>query len=604
MKIRYLDGERLRRAIIAACDHARLSRAELNRINVFPVPDGDTGTNLAHTVTSVADELRRNTDPDVSSVAQAAACAGILGARGNCGMILSHWLIGFAEPLRDRTRINVEDLKRAFRNAADHIYGALEQPVEGTMLTVMRETAEEAERVTSSDLTELHERIMARARDALARTPQLLPALKKAGVVDAGAKGFVEWLEGVGALIQGSPIAAATEPIPFGPAEPVVSASFPAHDSDYRFCTEALVRGEGLPADAVVRATLRELGDSLIVIRSADLLKVHIHTDEPEAIFGYLRQLGRLESHKAEDMVAQHDALGRSGRVLARRPVTVVTDSACDLPEAVIRAHGIQVVPLSLIYENQVLRDGIDIDADTFIERLRRGEHPTTSQPPPAAFLDAYAQAAREGDEIVAVLISAALSGTFASAGAAVGQMVAGPDGETPIHLVDSKAASLGQGLLAMKAAELAEAGKAPAHIVRELNRIRERSGIFFTLDTFERLIASGRVGRGRGWLAGAMGIKPILGVDAGGSIQPVAKVRGADALLPRVLKLLADRVGDARAFRFGVVHVDAADMAEEVRAALLDRFGERDVLLSPATPVLATHIGRGAWGVGFMVED
>lgn len=604
MKIRYLDGERLRRAIIAACDHAQLSRAELNRINVFPVPDGDTGTNLAHTVTSVADELRRNTDEDVASVAQAAASAGIVGARGNCGMILSHWLIGFAEPLRDRTRINVEDLKRALRNAADHIYGALEKPVEGTMLTVMRETAEEAERVTSSDLTEFHARIMARARDALARTPQLLPVLKNAGVVDAGAKGFVEWLEGVGALIEGSPVAAVSEPVRFGAAEPVVSAAFPTSASDYRFCTEALVRGDALPADAVVRATLRELGDSLIVIRSADLLKVHIHTDEPESVFAYLRGVGRLESHKAEDMVAQHEALGRDGSGLPRRAVSVVTDSACDLPEAVIRAHGIHVVPLSLIYEDHVLRDGIDIDSDTFIERLRRGEHPTTSQPPPAAFLDAYVRAGREGEAIVAVLIAAALSGTYASARAAAGQAPDGDGESVPIHLVDSRAASLGQGLLVMKAAELAEAGVAPEGITRELERVRERSGILFTLDTFERLIASGRVSRGRGWLAGVLGIKPVLGVDAGGSIQPVAKVRGADALLPRVLDLLADRVGDAREFRFGVVHVDAAEMAERVRAALIDRFGERDVLLNPATPVLATHIGRGAWGVGYLVED
>lgn len=603
MKIRYLDGERLRRAIIAACDYARTSRAELNRINVFPVPDGDTGTNLALTVTSVADELRRNSDGDVASVAQAAASAGITGARGNCGMILSHWLIGFAEPLRDRTRINVEDLKRALRNAADHIYAALDKPVEGTMLTVMRETAEEAEQCTTTDLTEFHQRILARARDALARTPQLLPVLKKAGVVDAGAKGFVHWLEGVGALIEGSPIEAATEPMEFGDAEPVVSAAFPASESDYRFCTEALVRGDALPADAAVRSTLRDFGDSLIVIRSADLLKVHIHTDDPEGVFAYLRGVGRLESHKAEDMVAQHEALGRDRSGLARRAVSVVTDSACDLPEAVIRAHGIHVVPLSLIYEDQVLRDGIDIDPDTFIERLRRGEHPTTSQPPPAAFYEAYTRAAREGEEIVVVPIAAALSGTFASAQTAAKQSAKAP-GQAPIHLVDSRGASLCQGLMVMKAAELAERGVGPAEIARELERIRERSGIFFTLDTFDRLIASGRVGRGRGWLAGLLDIKPILGLDQSGSIKPVAKVRGADALLPRVLELLEDRIGDARAFRFGVVHVDSDEVAEQVRAALIARFGERDVLLGPATPVLATHIGRGAWGVGFLVED
>jgi uncharacterized protein len=599
MKIRYLDGARLRRALLAACDHARLSKAELNRINVFPVPDGDTGTNLALTVTSVADELRRNQDRDVGSVARAAAAAGILGARGNCGMILSHWLIGLSDGLRERSRVNVEDVKRALRNAADHIYGALEQPVEGTMLTVMRETAEEAEACTSGDLAELHRRVLARARDALARTPELLPVLKRAGVVDAGAKGFVQWLEGIGALIDGDPIAPAEAPLEFGEAEPVASAEFPSGDSGYRFCTEALVRGEELPAEAVVRSVLRDLGDSLIVIRSGELLKVHVHTDDPDGVIGYLRGVGRVESHKAEDMRVQHATAARSARGMARRPVSIVTDSACDLPEAVIRAHGIHVVPLSLIYDDRVLRDGIDIDADTFIERLRQGEHPSTSQPPPAAFLEAYDRASKDAEEVVVVLIASALSGTFASA-----QTAAKQGNASPVHVVDSRAASLCQGLLVMKAAELAERGMPPAEIAAELQRVRDRSGIFFTLDTLDRLVASGRVSRGRSWVAGVLGIKPILGLDARGAIQPEAKVRGSEALLPRVLELVAERVGDARAFRFGVVHVDAEAVAEHVRWALIERFGDRDVLVSPATPVLATHIGRGAWAVAYMVED
>ncbi len=599
MKIRYLDGDRLRRALIAACDHARRGKAELNRINVFPVPDGDTGTNLALTVTSVADELKRNTDPDAGGVARAAAEAGLLGARGNCGMILSHWLIGLSESLRERGRVHVDDMKTALRRAADHIYASLEKPVEGTMLTVMREAAEAAEECTSPDLAVLHSRILARARDALSRTPDMLPALKKAGVVDAGAKGFVQWLEGITELLEGEPIQPVSEPPEYGDADPVASAEFPAHDSRFRYCTEALVRGDGVPAEAVVRSVLRELGDSLIVIRGEDLLKVHIHTDDPEPVFAYLRTVGRLESHKAEDMEAQHRAIGRGGTGLARRPVTVVTDSGADLPEAVIRAHGIHVVPLSLVYDTRVLRDRIDIDADTFVERLRRDEHPTTSQPPPSAFFEAYGRAADDGEAIVAVLLASRLSGTFASAQTAAKQFSG-----APVHLVDSRSASVSQGLLTMKAAELAELGWGPEDIAAELDRVRDRSGILFTVATFDRLIASGRVSRGRAWLGSLLDIKPILALDREGAVKPLAKVRGAEALLPRVLQLLTDRIGDARQFRFGVVHVDCAETAEGVREALRDRFGERDILLSPATPVIATHIGRGAWAVAYQIED
>ena len=599
MKIAYLDGARLRRAFLAACDHARGSRAELNRINVFPVPDGDTGTNLALTVTSVADELRKNDDEDVAAVARAAAHAGILGARGNCGMILSHWLIGLAEGLRGRRRAHVRDIKAALRNASDHLYSSIEKPVEGTMLTVMRETAEEAEAVDSDDFVELMARMLTRARDSLARTPTLLPALRKAGVVDAGAKGFVEWLEGMSALIHGDPIRAVREAPDYSEASAASTAEYPSGEGGYRFCTEALVRGPGMPLEADLRAVLRELGDSLIVIRSDELVKVHVHTDDPESVFAYLREIGRLESHKAEDMAVQHDAVGRSATGLARRPLALVTDSASDLPETVLRGHGIQVVPLSLIYEDRVLRDGIDIDAETFVHRLRQGEHPTTSQPTPAAFLAAYERAAADGEEVLAVLLSSGLSGTFAS-----GQAAARAFETVPVHLVDSRGASLCQGLLVLRAAELAELGWPRQKIADELLRVRDRSGIFFTVDTFDRLLASGRVSRGRAWLGGVLNIKPILQINREGRAEPRDKVRGSKALLPRVLELVTEEIGSAREFRFGVVHVDAPERAEEVRDALIDRFGPRDVLVSPATPVIATHIGRGAWGVAYQVED
>ncbi|NIW31784.1 MAG: DegV family EDD domain-containing protein, partial [Actinobacteria bacterium] len=265
-------------------------------------------------------------------------------------------------------------------------------------------------------------------------------------MVDAGAKGFVEWLEGIHALIEGDPVVALDTTPDYGEAEPVASAEFPAGEGEYRFCTEALVRGDALPDEAVIRSVLRELGDSLIVIRSGDLLKVHVHTDEPDAVFDYLRGVGRLESHKAEDMEAQHDALGRSAIGVARRPLSIVTDSACDLPETVVRAHGIHVVPLSLVYDEKVLRDGIDIDAETFVEGLRNGEHPSTSQPPPAAFFDAFENAADDGEAVLGVILASALSGTFGSA-----QTAAKRFDETPIHLMDSRGISVLEGLLVMK---------------------------------------------------------------------------------------------------------------------------------------------------------
>ncbi|NJD19370.1 MAG: DAK2 domain-containing protein, partial [Gemmatimonadetes bacterium] len=134
MRIGYLDGPRLRRSLVAACEYAQTQRSELNRINVFPVPDGDTGTNLALTVRAIADHLRANTDTRVCAVAREAAEAAVLGARGNCGMMLSHFLLGFAEHVRDRARITTDEFGAALRNGVRNLHQALERPVEGTIL--------------------------------------------------------------------------------------------------------------------------------------------------------------------------------------------------------------------------------------------------------------------------------------------------------------------------------------------------------------------------------------------------------------------------------------------------------------------------------------
>jgi uncharacterized protein len=601
MRIEYLDGVRLRRALVAGCDFVQLRRSELNSINVFPVPDGDTGTNLALTASAISDHLRQLKEPRLDVTARAAADAAIMGARGNCGMILSHFLLGFSDAVQGAERLRAPAFAAALTSSAEHVYRSLERPVEGTIISIMREVAEEAKAARTSDFADLLEVLLLRARDACRRTPDALPVLRQAGVVDAGALGFVHILEGVGAYVHGEPFMALDTAPSFASPAAVAQVEYPAASEVYRFCTEALVRGAALPTADPVRTHLRDIGDSLIVIRGADVLKVHIHTDDPDAVFAYLRTLGSLVTHKAEDMAVQHATVGRGagGHVqLARRPVSIVTDSSCDLPDEVVRAHGIHVVPLLVVFEHEALRDRIDIDAATFVERLRAGEHPTTSQPSPKAFLDAYAAAAEDGETVLAIILSSALSGTFGSAEAAAKRFK-----DVPVVLVDSLGASMTLGLLVLRATELAELGWAPDRIAGELRRIRAQSGIFFTVDVFDNLLASGRVGRGQVMIAGLLDIRPILGLGADGRVHPLAKVRGKAHVEGRMLTALRERVpADAKALRFGVVHVGCEDKALRVAERLRHTFGEREIIVTPASPVLATHLGPDAWGAAYQL--
>jgi len=595
--IGYLDGRRLRRSLLAAAAWVVAGRDELNRINVYPVPDGDTGTNFSHTVRSIADALHRLGDAPLPEVTRTAAEASVRGARGNSGMMLSHFLLGFSEGIGQRVHVRSHELAAAMRRGFERLQEALEKPVEGTILSVAREAAKGAEQTASeqTDILPMIRNTLARADEALRRTPDQLPVLKEAGVVDAGGKGFVRMLEGVVRLIEKG-MHATEVPLETGGALAPAALVAVSAEQDYRYCTEALVRGDRLPSSAEARAALSRLGGSLLAIRTADLLRVHLHTDDAEAVFRIAETWGEVVTRKADDMREQHRLL-----TTAARRVAIVCDSACDLPDTVLDRYGIALVPLQVLFGDEVFLDRIELEPAEFYRRLRgHGPAPTTSQPSSAQFSAAFEHARADAEGVVAVLLSSALSGTYASAEAA--RRAFAPGG---VHLVDSRSASFGIGLLALRGAELADAGWDAPAIARELERVREHSGMFLTVDTLEYLLRSGRVSRVQSWLGGLLDMKPILSLDREGKVIAAARVRGQAALLDRVCRLLDQALPPARQrLRIGVAHADAPELAERVRRALVERYHPLEVLVSPATGVLAAHVGPGAWGVFYQVED
>ena len=381
---------------------------------------------------------------------------------------------------------------------------------------------------------------------------------------------------------------------------PIAAADHPFAEGSRRYCTEILVEGPDLPGEEEVRARLSEGSEELLVIRADDILKIHLHTDEPRAAIDYCATLGTVAAHKAEDMFAQYEA-ARAAEGTVRRPVGVLVDSGSDLPEAVVRAHGIHMLPLLLLDGETTLKDRIDITSEDIQARLRDGGSlPTTSQPPPGDYIAAYEKAASESEVVVAVFLAASLSGIYQSAENSA-RMVPHMD----IRLVDSRAASILVGLLGLKAAELAEAGMPAAEIVEEIGRIRDQSGIMFTVRSLDRLIASGRVSQFAGWLGGVLDLKPVLGLASDGTVKAFGKARGTERARALMLKLIEEEIpAGASEVRFGIVHVGAPEVVDPLRAELKARFDDPEILVAPITPVLATHLGIGAWGIGYMVED
>jgi hypothetical protein len=258
----------MRRRVRELVDGARAgieaNRHRVDDLNVYPVPDGDTGTNLTLTVRAVAEALAGEGPADRAGLAKEVARAALMGARGNSGVILSQIVRGATDALAGS-----DDLARAFRSASDAAYRAVKKPVEGTMLTAIRELAEAAERGLS--LPE----ILAAGDDVVARTRDMLPVLREAGVVDAGAAGLVE-------IVRGIASAAAGEPLPAAPARDERLELEAVHQdlSRYRYCTVFVVEGDELDL-ASLEDELEQLGDSLLVVGDASALKVHVHTDDP-----------------------------------------------------------------------------------------------------------------------------------------------------------------------------------------------------------------------------------------------------------------------------------------------------------------------------------
>ena len=548
---------------------------------------------------AVADALRALGDASLPETARTLSRAAVLGARGNSGMMLAHFLLGFTDALGDRSFATAQDIARAVHDGADRLYTSLDDPREGTILTVARDAAiaAEASVAFSDDIGHFMRRLLEEGEAALARTPELMAVLKEAGVVDAGGKGFVRMIEGVVRYMDGDSNIQDLTPMDSPSAEVPAARADVAAERDYQFCTEVLVRGEGLPSANEVRAAMHTFGGSTVVAVAGDILKIHVHTDTPEAVFSYAARWGRVDTAQAQDMRAQHRRLTHS----AGRAVGVVTDSSADLPDAILDQHRIAMVPLQVVFGDSTFRDRVGLKPVEFYRQLRASaELPTTSQPAPADFIQAFRDARQEAAEVVAVLLGANLSGTFNAAQAAI--RAANLDG---IRLVDSRSASFGVGLMALRAAELAESGWPGEKIVEELVRIRARSGMLLTVDRYDNLLRSGRISRGKAWLAGMLDLKPILSFDQDGRVVPLERVRGREQVEARVLAILDQRLTPKpRVVRFGIAHADAPGPAERIRATLVKQYSPRDCFVALATGVLGTHVGPGAWGIFYQVED
>lgn len=323
MSNKVIKGSELRQAFISASNHIGNLRQEVDALNVFPVPDGDTGTNMSMTISSAAKELEnKDDDCSVGDIAHTAASALLRGARGNSGVILSLLFRGFSKGLADKNEADGEDIALALRLGVEAAYKAVMKPTEGTILTVARMAAESAQDYCienpNADAVAVFENILKAAEEALAQTPELLPVLKKAGVVDAGGKGFVVIIEGMLSVLRDGVVIASNDAKTTS-TETLYNDRNAAGEYEgeitFTYCTEFIVlKNDGADDPLKLRAYLESIGDCVVVVDDDEIIKVHVHTDNPGNALQEGLKFGMLTKMKIENMREQHAAANKAAK--------------------------------------------------------------------------------------------------------------------------------------------------------------------------------------------------------------------------------------------------------------------------------------------------
>lgn len=603
-----LTAPALRRALIAGTRRVIAARDGLNRINVFPVADGDTGNNLAFTLGSVLNGALSRRSRHIGELLKRIGDDAIDGARGNSGAILAQFLHGVAEHARAQPSLDAQTLAAAVRHGAESARSALAHPVEGTILSVIDSFAdamEESAAQLRNDPRGGFNQALAQARRALARTPQQMALLQKAGVVDAGAQGFVDLLEGIGEFVEGGPRAmrlraglrAANEGIEdeHGHDEHA-HAAHDAVDPDRRWCTECLLLVDserGVPIErGALRAALETIGaDSMVLAGGGTRMRVHAHVGAPQQLFDVCAAFATVEGMKADDMLLQSRSTAREDRV------AILTDSAVDLPEAIAERYAVHVVPVRVNLDDRDYLDKIGLATGEFYRRMAASQQlPRTSQPPPGDFRRHFEFLSAHHPDVIYVGLSRALSGTLQSAEHAATRSE-GVNAHAKIRIFDSVNVAGGQGLLAWRAAEMADAGADVDTILRELERLRPLTLTWAMARDIRHAVRGGRIPPWAEPAVNITGLTPVAKMKADGKLGIsgglIAKAKAPEAFAGYVAKRVRKALGAGTRLRGIVGHCDACADGERLLAALRERLDLIEAHLVETGPAIGAHAGR-----------
>lgn len=582
-----LNNKYLYNSFMIGANNVISQKNNLNKINVFPVADGDTGTNLASLMNSIIEKssLKETSAETMLTIADAA----IEGARGNSGIIFASYINGFYDSLKDE-ELTVDQYIEVVTYAANQAYHSINNPVEGTIITLMRawSNALISLKDASHNILDLFSRAYDLLEIELKKTTEMLAILKKNKVVDSGAKGFVHFIEGFIRSLKGEDVELKFYDIP--------EITDPLHinhldESQFRYCTEALIGNHDLDTDEL-KTHLSTLGDSLVVAGSKRRLRIHVHTNAPDQVFTYLAAHGQVIEQKVDDMVRQFEMVNHQ-----KYKIALVTDSIADLPQNDIDLYQIHQYPLGLMINGATYYDKLTIQSKIFYQMMDDLKvYPSSSQPNPKSLHNFFSQLTTYYDKIIVLSVSGKMSGTYQ---AFVDSTSKFPDKQ--ITVIDTLQNSGAQGLLVLKAAQAIDQGMNYSDVVDYINEIKKETRILVSVKTLKYMVKNGRVSKVTGLLGKLLNLKPVVSIDEQGEGIIFTKGFSVKMSNKKIYKHIQKILETQEIEDYAIVHANAEDRAQSYEEIYTKLIGIKPVYTMDISSIVAMSAGIGTVAIAYV---
>lgn len=544
---------------------------ELNRINIFPVADGDTGSNLASLMQAIIDNVSPR-EYSTKELLEEVASAALIGARGNSGMIFAQYLNAVAESYH-HLESTFDGLVEAFQKAVHKAYDALLDPKEGTILSVMKAWSEalagtyEQERSFQQSLLNA-QRV---AEQALINTEFQMAILRKNRLVDSGAKGFYYFIAGLTNAYCGGTVSTPNNYVE--QETPQEHTHFETSEPIYRYCSEFIIK-EATISHQTLSEILAPKGDSLVIAGNEKQTKIHIHTNEPQEILSLLSEFGKMTYQKVDDMRLQYEVTKNP-----RANIAIVTDSIADLPEDFLLEHQVHVLPMNILAGEENFLDKLTV-GPTLIQQKLTQQHKMSTAQPTIRTVDALLSfLENKYQHVLVIAVSAKLSGTYQLIKQRIKARDLSPEW---IRVIDSKLNSVAQGLLVKQAVELVEAGKPFDEVTQKIEQLTAQTFIYVAVADLAPMVESGRIPRILGKLAQKLSLYPIVSLDRNGE----GKLIGVSFSQKQSMKKIIKKVAKLQLKELAITHVSSERDAKLWQKELEAKIGGSSYLVDSSAAI------------------